>query len=292
MCFCCIIILVKKMKYEVKKKQQLLPFLIENIKDLSNKKIKSLLKYGNILINNHVHTEYNYLLKKGDIVSIKEYKTKKHNEELKIIYEDKNIIVIDKPAGLLTISTNKEKEKTLYHMVSDYIKYPNKNNKIFVIHRLDRDTSGIVMFAKTEKIKKVYQNNWNEIVKKRNYIAIIEGHLTKKKGVISLLLKEIDNMVYVDKYGKTAITNYQVIKENEKYSMLKIDIKTGRKNQIRVHLKEIGHPIIGDKKYGSNINPIKRLALHANILEIQNPLTKKIERYESKEPISFEKMMK
>lgn len=239
-----------------------------------------------------MHTEYNYLLKKGDIVSIKEYKTKKHNEELKIIYEDKNIIVIDKPAGLLTISTNKEKEKTLYHMVSDYIKYPNKNNKIFVIHRLDRDTSGIVMFAKTEKIKKVYQNNWNEIVKKRNYIAIIEGHLTKKKGVISLLLKEIDNMVYVDKYGKTAITNYQVIKENEKYSMLKIDIKTGRKNQIRVHLKEIGHPIIGDKKYGSNINPIKRLALHANILEIQNPLTKKIERYESKEPISFEKMMK
>ena len=280
------------MKYEVKENCQLLQFLIENIKELSNKKIKSLLKYENILVNNKIHTEYNFLLKKGDIVSIKEYKTKKHNSNLKIIYEDKNIIVFEKPAGLLTVSTNKEKEKTLYHLVSEYTKYSNKNNKIFVIHRLDRDTSGIVMFAKSEKIKNNYQNNWKELVKKRNYIAVVEGKLEKKQGTITFPLKEVDNMVYVDKGGKTAITNYQVIKENANYSMLTIDIKTGRKNQIRVHLKEIGHPIIGDKKYGSNINPLKRLGLHANILEIQNFSSKKIQKFESKKPSSFDKLMK
>ena len=280
------------MKYEVKENCQLLQFLIENIKELSNKKIKSLLKYENILVNNKIHTEYNFLLKKGDIVSIKEYKTKKHNSNLKIIYEDKNIIVVEKPAGLLTVSTNKEKEKTLYHLVSEYIKHSNKNNKIFVIHRLDRDTSGIVMFAKSEKIKNNYQNNWKELVKKRNYIAVVEGKLEKKQGTITFPLKEVDNMVYVDKGGKPAITNYQVIKENANYSMLTIDIKTGRKNQIRVHLKEIGHPIIGDKKYGSNINPLKRLGLHANILEIQNFSSKKIQKFESKKPSSFDKLMK
>lgn len=281
------------MKQKVLEESELLDFLLNNFKDLSNKKIKSLLKYDNIMVNNKTQNKYNYILKPNDIVSIKEYKTKRHDRDLNIIYEDKDIIVLDKRAGLLTMSTPKEKEKTLYHMVSDYIKQDNKKNNIFIIHRLDKDTSGIVIFAKSEKVKNLYQDDWNKICKKRSYIAIIEGKLDNKEGTIKSYLKEnSNNVVYStkDPDGKLAITKYKVIKENDKYSMLEVLIETGRKNQIRVHLKELGHPVIGDKKYDSSINPIKRLGLHANKLEIINPVTNKLNKYESNIPSIFKKM--
>ena len=273
------------MKYKVLKEEELLTYLLNNL-EYSNKKIKALLKYENILVNNKVQTKYNYMLKVGDIVSIKEYKNKKHHINLDVIYEDKNIIVINKEAGLLTIGTEAEKEKTLYHLVSMYVKEENKNNNIFVIHRLDKDTSGIVMFAKNEKIKKLYQDNWNDIIIMRKYVALVEGILEKKEGTIKSYLKENkNNVVYStkDKTGKLAITNYKVIKE-DKNSLLDINIETGRKNQIRVHMKELGHPIIGDKKYG---NKGDRLYLHAYKLVIKNPITKKIDTYEIKIPNNF-----
>lgn len=276
------------MKYKVLKEEELLTYLLNNL-EYSNKKIKSLLKYENILVNAKVVTKYNYMLKIGDIVSIKEYKNKKHNIALDVIYEDKNIIVINKEAGLLTIGTEQEKEKTLYHLVSKYVKEENKNNNIFVIHRLDKDTSGVVMFAKNEKIKMLYQNNWNDIVVSRNYAALVEGTLDKKENTIKSYLKENkNNIVYStkDKTGKLAITNYKVIKEDKK-SLLDINIETGRKNQIRVHMKELGHPIIGDKKYG---NKSDRLYLHAYKLVIKNPITNKIDIYEVKIPNKFYKV--
>ena len=277
------------MKYKVLKEEELLTYLLNNL-EYSNKKIKALLKYENILVNNKVQTKYNYMLKVGDIVSIKEYKNKKHHINLDVIYEDKNIIVINKEAGLLTIGTEAEKEKTLYHLVSMYVKEENKNNNIFVIHRLDKDTSGIVMFAKNEKIKKLYQDNWNDIIIMRKYVALVEGILEKKEGTIKSYLKENkNNVVYStkDKNGKLAITNYKVIKE-DKNSLLDINIETGRKNQIRVHMKELGHPIIGDKKYG---NKGDRLYLHAYKLVIKNPITKKIDTYEIKIPNNFYKVV-
>ncbi|MDD3453102.1 MAG: RluA family pseudouridine synthase [Bacilli bacterium] len=283
------------MNQKVTKEIQLLEFLLNNFNDLSNKKIKALLKYENILVNNKVQTKYDFQLKKNDIVSIKEYKTKKHDENLNIIFEDKDIIVLNKPSGLLTISTKKEKEKTLYHFVSEYVKQDNKKNNIFVVHRLDKDTSGIIVFAKTEKIKNLYQNNWEKLIKTRSYIAIVEGKLDKKEDVIqSYLTENANNMVYsTNKYdGKLAITKYKVIKENNKYSMLHILIETGRKNQIRVHMSEIDHPIVGDKKYGTNNSPIKRLGLHANKLEIINPVTNKLDKYEADMPLIFKKVFK
>lgn len=276
------------MKYKVLKEEELLTYLLNNL-EYSNKKIKSLLKYENILVNDKVITKYNYMLKMNDIVSIKEYKTKKHNINLDVIYEDKNIIVINKEAGLLTIGTEHEKEKTLYHLVSKYVKEENKNNNIFVIHRLDKDTSGIVMFAKNEKVKMLYQNNWNDIVISRNYVALVEGTLDKKENTIKSYLKENkNNIVYStkDKTGKLAITNYKVIKEG-KNSLLDINIETGRKNQIRVHMKELGHPIIGDKKYGTKND---RLYLHAYKLVIKNPITNKVDTYEVKIPNKFYKV--
>lgn len=284
------------MKYVVKEDSELLNYLYIVMKDMSKKKIKSLLKYKNIIVNNKEVTKFDYNLKKGDLISIKEYQGHKvENNNIDIIYEDKDIIVVNKKSGLLTIATDKEKEMTLYRYVSDYVKTINKKNNIYIIHRLDKDTSGIVMFAKNEKIKKIYQDNWNDLVKLRSYIAIVEGKLEKKEGIIKSYLKENkNNLVYStkDKSGKLAITNYKVLKENNEYSMLEVLIDTGRKNQIRVHMKDIKHPIIGDKKYDSKMNPINRLGLHANKLVIINPQSKKVMTFETNIPRKFKYVLK
>lgn len=284
------------MKYVVKEDSELLNYLYIIMKDMSKKKIKSLLKYKNIIVNNKEVTKFDYKLKKGDLICIKEYQGHKvENNNIDIIYEDKDIIVVNKKSGLLTIATDKEKEMTLYRYVSDYVKTINKKNNIYIIHRLDKDTSGIVIFAKNEKIKKLYQDNWNDLVKLRSYIAIVEGNLEKKEGIIKSYLKENkNNLVYStkDKSGKLAITNYKVLKENNEYSMLQVLIDTGRKNQIRVHMKDIKHPIIGDKKYDSKKNPINRLGLHANKLVIINPQSKKEMIFETNIPRKFKYVLK
>ena len=196
-------------------------------------------------------------------------------KKLKILYEDKYIIIVDKPSNLLTIATTKEKEKTLYHQVYEYLKQKNKNSKIFIVHRLDKDTSGIVIFAKDMQSKIFLQSNWDKF--KRNYVAIVEGK-TKEHGILKNYLMETKtHLTYVvnDKKGKLAITEYEKVLENKKYTMLSINIKTGRKNQIRVQLSTMGNPIVGDKKYGTKQDPIKRMALVANTLEFIHPKTNK-----------------
>jgi len=273
------------MKYIVEEEKELLIYLLENL-NISRKTAKAMLTNKSILINNKIISKYNYLLKKKDIILINKNKTE---TDLNIIYEDKDILVLIKPSGLLTIGTDNEKEKTLYYMVSDYIKKSNKNNKIFVIHRLDKDTSGIVMFAKNETIKKLYQDNWDELVKSRKYYAIVEGKILED-GYIESYLKEGNNfMVYStkEKDGKLARTEYRVVKNNNDYTLLDINILTGRKNQIRVHMKDFNHPIVGDKKYGSTKNLINRLALHAYKLEIINPINKKLLSFIDKLPRKF-----
>ena len=239
----------------------LIDYLRKEFTKLSKNNIKSLLSKEMITVNNSVQTRYDFIVKKGDKVKIGEtkIKVKRYNKDINIIYEDDDILVINKPAGLLTIGTNKEKEFTLYHFASNYLKEKNKNNKIFIIHRLDKETSGIVIFAKNQKTKNIFQNSWDKNILYRGYYAVVEGNLSKKEGTIkSYLTENKEYMVYStnSKEGKIAITDYKVIKENNKYSLLDINIKTGRKNQIRVHLKESGNVIVGDKKYGSNINRI------------------------------------
>lgn len=219
-----------------------------------------------------------------------------YKKRLNIIYEDKYIIVVDKPNNLLTISTEKEKEKTLYRQVQDFEKKKNKNNKVFIVHRLDRDTSGLVVFAKSEKVKYLLQNNWNNKVLLRNYIAVVEGKMVKTEDTIKSYLIEDKNFKTYStkdsKNGKLAITNYKVLNTSKSYSLLNITIQTGRKNQIRVHLKDIGHPIVGDKKYGAKTNPTNRLMLHANILIIKHPISNEIIKLESKVPRIFINMFK
>ena len=196
-------------------------------------------------------------------------------KKLEILYEDKFIIIVNKPSNLLTVATEKEKNRTLFSYVFDYLKQKNKNNKVFIVHRLDKDTSGIVILAKDEKTKFYLQENWDKF--KRNYVAIVNGKVEKKKGVIKSYLQETKtHLTYSvnDKNGKLAITEYEKILENKNYTMLSLNLKTGRKNQIRVQLSDMGNSIVGDKKYGIKKDPIRRMALVANTLEFIHPKSK------------------
>ena len=277
-------------KYIVKENEILIEFLKKMFSNLSKNSVKSLLHNEKVFVNGNMTTKYNYELNVGDIVEIRE----KVAKNIDIIYEDKDIIVINKPSGLLTVATEKEKNKTAYHLVMEYLKKKNKNNRIFIIHRLDKDTSGIIMFAKNERAKHLYQDNWNDIVKKRCYYAVIDGKMENKEGTIKSYLKENGNMVYSvkDRSGKIAITEYKVLKERKNISLLDINLKTGRKNQIRVHMKENKTPILGDLKYGEKSKLINRLALHAYKLELINPVTKKLLTFEINMPNEFKMLFK
>ena len=277
------------MKYFVDGNYLLFDYLRNNIDGKSKNNIKSLLKNEVVFVNGKIVTKYNYVLCDGDVVEINK---KKANNNINIIYEDNDIIVIDKPSKILTISNKNEKVNTLYRMVSDYLKKEHK--KVFIIHRLDFDTSGIIMFAKSQRVQKLYQDNWNDLAKIREYTAIVDG-ITANKGHIESYLKQTKTLLVYsskNKDGLFAITDYEKIGGNSKYSMLKILISTGRRNQIRCHMADIGHPILGDYRYKCKINPIDRLCLHANRLEIINPITKELMVFNSNIPKEFNSIIK
>jgi len=268
----------KKQDYINHEEITLLQSIAKFKRDLSNKTIKNYIKNEMVMVNDRIVTNSSYKLCDGDKVEISYNKKKIPDIGLDILYEDDYLIAINKPSGLLSISNDKEKEITAYRMVSDYIKKTSKNKYIFVVHRLDQDTSGVLLFCKNEKIRDKMQENWNTVVKKRGYIAVVDGKLNGKGTFHTFLMEDRNQFVYSSKngHGKEAITHYEVIKNNKNYSLLQVFIDTGRRNQIRVHLSESGYPIVGDKKYKCKSNPLKRLCLHANILEFVHPVSKKI----------------
>ena len=280
------------MKLKVKENGELLAYLYDNL-DMPKKKIKQYLTHGSIFVNNVKIRQYNYPIVNGMEIVIDTDSKNKKVLPFDVLFEDDNIIVVNKPAGLLTIATAKEKEKTLYHIVSEYLKSRDKNSKVFIVHRLDKDTSGIVVLAKGEKIKNQLQENWNEYVSLREYVAVVHGKLKNKSDRIVQNLNETKtNLVYVVKTGgKEAITNYNVIKENSQYSLVSINIETGRKNQIRVAFKTLGNPIVGDSKYGIK-DSYNRLYLHANRLKMYYPVIRKDILFETNYPVEFRKIMK
>lgn len=214
-------------------------------------------------------------------------------KKLDIIYEDKHLLVVNKPYGILTVSTYKENERTMYHMAYSYQKQKHKSNKIFIVHRLDKDTSGVLMFAKDEKTKYLLQDNWDNLVLSRKYMAVVHGKISGE-GVIKSYLKENSHLkVYStsDKSGKLAITKYKVISNKKSSSLVDIEILTGRKNQIRVHFSDINNPIFGDRKYGIKDNS-NRLLLHAYKIVIKNPYTNEVMEFKAKLPKEFEKYIK
>ena len=267
--------------YTVRSKTILLDFLLTTLKGQSRNNIKHLLTKKHILVNGSVVSQYNYELYNKDIVSICKnpcYQSnetrynKKISSNLDIIYEDEDIIVINKPSGLLSIASDNEKVETAYRLVLDYIKRNSPRSRVFVTHRIDKETSGVLMFTKNEKLKNELQDNWNDIVTKRGYYALVEGKIEKKEDtIVNYLLQTSTNIMYASndkKNGKKAITHYKLMKSNNKYSLLDVSIDSGRKNQIRVAMSNINHPIVGDDKYGNKNSPIKRLGLHAYELDI------------------------
>lgn len=214
---------------------------------------------------------------------------RKKMKKLNIVYEDKNLLAVNKPAGLLTINTDKN-HHSLYEEASMYVKKQFPKNKVFIVNRLDKDTSGIILFAKNKTLKEQLQKNWNSIAK-RYYYAIVNGKTNKQESLKNYLLEDKYFNVYESPKGKLCLTDYKLIKYNHPYSLLDVSIKTGRKNQIRVQLSLINHPIIGDKKYHSKKNPLNRLGLHNYKLEIEVPGYKKTLVFETKMPKEFQEVI-
>lgn len=213
-----------------------------------------------------------------------------------ILHEDDDIIVIDKSSGLLSMASDRENEKTAYFLLTDYVRKGNykSKNRVFIVHRLDKDTSGVLVFAKTEEAKNYLQDNWQEFHKE--YFAVVHGKFKKRDGIIESYLAEnkIHRMYSVEnpEEGKFAKTGYRVFKTNKKFTMLKIDLFTGRKNQIRVHLAEKGHPVAGDKMYGFEDKDIARLALHAGCIRLTHPTTKEEMVFMAEIPSYFKTLVK
>lgn len=267
-------------EYKVKESKELLEYLIINL-GFSRNNAKSLLSHHLVAINGAPISQFNFMLSKDDdlIISKKPIK-RKERSNLPIIFENNDIIVINKPYGLLSVASDKEKSSTAYRMVMDYLQEKDRKARIYVVHRLDKETSGVLMFAKNEKVKEALQEKWNDIVLKRGYYAIVEGIMAKKEDhIVNYLNMNSLNLMYIsskfDKKAQKCITNYKVIKENKKYSLLDVNIETGRKNQIRVTLGSLNHYVLGDDKYGNPENPLNRLCLHAYNLTFINPLDNK-----------------
>lgn len=277
------------MEYKVEQEMTLMEFLLQKTLRKRND-VKNMLKYQNVLVDGHIETYYAYHLQVGQVVSIEKTKA---SAPLTILYEDQDFVVICKPCGLLSEQTAHENQKTAYHIMKDYLQ--KKNEDIYLVHRLDQYTSGVLMFVKNKKIYHLLTHDWNHYVQKRGYIAVVEGQMKKRQGTIENYLAESKSqMVYITSkdQGKKAITHYRQIMSHKHYSLLEIYLDTGRKNQIRVHMASLHHPIVGDHKYGAKTNPLKRLGLHAHELVIIHPLTHKEMRFIAKTPESFEKLLK
>ena len=281
--------------FPVKKETELLLFLLEKMPNESRNTVKRILANQQVSVGGAPVTQFNFKLYPEDEVIVSKRRIQKHSRsDLPILYEDDDIIVINKPSRLLSIASDREKGKTAYRMVSDYIAQKDPKGRIFVIHRLDEDTSGVLMFAKRYDVKEAYQKSWQEIVQKRGYYAIVEGQMEKPKDTFKDYLEQNSlNLVYVSQNkvkGKLSITSYEVMKEKGGYSLLDVNIDSGRKNQIRVQLGHRGHYVIGDDKYGEPSNPLGRLGLHAYELALTNPLTGKKMKFTAPIPSSFKEM--
>ena len=265
----------------VKEENTLFDFAFKKMGSLSKTALKNYLAKGQISVNNKAITQYDYQLKVGDTVKIDFTKGTAGLKcaKISVIYEDDYIIVINKAEGLLSVATDKNEKDTAFSIIMNHLKKQNKNNRLYIVHRLDRETSGLLLFAKQKETQMILQENWQRIVSEKKYYALVEGILEQKEGTVHTWLNEDvkSKKVYssdFDNGGQESFTDYKVEKEYKKgYSLLSINLRTGRKNQIRVHMQCIGHPIAGDKKYGGSPSPIGRIGLHAEKLTLRHPIT-------------------
>jgi tRNA pseudouridine32 synthase/23S rRNA pseudouridine746 synthase/23S rRNA pseudouridine1911/1915/1917 synthase len=278
------------MKYVAPSDSTLLETLVHFFPQSSKTTLRSWIQEGRIAVDDQFVRTSHLLVRQNQVITVGQRK-KFINERIPILYEDKEFVVIDKPAGLLSVSTNFEKKETAHALLKAYY-HPRK---IYVVHRLDQDTSGVLLFAfgehSGEKLKNIFAAHAIE----RCYTAIVEGKMTTKSGTWKSYLSEDEGyrMHSSDdpSQGEEAITHYKTTAASNRNSWLTITLETGKKNQIRVHCKEAGHPVVGDKKYGAKSNTLKRLGLHAHLLAFEHPSTHKKMRFESPIPSEFYKLI-
>jgi 23S rRNA pseudouridine1911/1915/1917 synthase len=288
--------------FRVEAHAELMSFLLSKLGGMTRTSVKQLLGQRRVTVNSGVQTRHDTPLKPGDIVQINQGRgnIELRHPKLRVIYEDNALIVVEKKNGLLTVPYNpKSSEMTAYSILKDYVRKESNRNTIHVVHRLDRETSGVLVFAKSPELQEYMRTYWKQLVTKRTYLALVEGHLEKTEGTITSWLTEDQQtaMVYsseTDNGGQKAITHYKVIKSGEigegdqalPISLVELNLETGRTNQIRVHMQSIGHPVMGDRKYGhgNEFSPVDRLCLHAQTLEFIHPMTEKKVRFDAPAP--------
>lgn len=283
----------KMLTFKVLETVQLLPFIMDRMHGISRNRAKALIVNRVVLVDNKITTYPLTELVPGQLVQIDRSKHKMsfHSNDLDIVYEDPYLLVVDKRAGLLSMSNNSRQE-TVQTVLNRYLEKGGGRNTSHLVHRLDRDTSGLMLYAKDVQTQQSFIQGWQELVNDRRYVALVSGEVEKEEGTIRSWLTEDKHFVThsspVDNGGKYAVTHYRVLDKGNGYSLLELQLETGRKNQIRVHLADLGHPIVGDRKYGSEDFSLNRLALHASILCFCHPVTGKYLRFQTPVPISFE----
>lgn len=276
----------------------LLDFLLKNAGNKSRTKIKAMLRGQGIKVNGRITTQFDYQLKPGMKVSIS--KAKRDGQQLvsryvKLVYEDRHIVVIEKAEGILSMAAG-HSSLNVKSVLDDYFHKSHQRCTAHVVHRLDRETSGLMIYAKDMDTEQILEHNWHDIVYDRRYVAVVSGEIEDDGGTIANWLK--DNKAYVtysspvDNGGKYAITHFHVLARTTEHSLVEYRLETGRKNQIRVHSADMGHPVCGDMKYGNGDDPLHRLCLHAYRLDFYHPITGSRMEFETPIPPAFNRLFK
>lgn len=282
--------------FKVVEPAQLIAFIMEKMHGVSRNRAKALISNRVVLVNNTITTHPLAELKPGDVVQLDRSKHKKsfHCKELDIVFEDPYLFIIDKHPGLLSMSNN-SRQQTVQTVLNRYLEKGGGRNTSHLVHRLDRDTSGLMVYAKDVQTQQSLINGWQQLVTDRRYLALVKGEFEQARGRIQSWLTEDKKFVThsspVDNGGKYAVTHYNVLASSNGYSLVECELETGRKNQIRVHMADLGHPVVGDRKYGSDEDPMRRLGLHAYMLCFTHPVTGKHLRFETPVPFCFEKLL-
>lgn len=282
--------------FKVVEPAQLIVFIMEKMHGVSRNRAKALISNRVVLVNNTITTHPLTELRPGDVVQLDRSKHKKsfHCKELDIVFEDSYLLIIDKHPGLLSMSNN-SRQQTVQTVLNRYLEKGGGRNTSHLVHRLDRDTSGLMVYAKDVQTQQSLINGWQELVTDRRYLALVEGEFEQARGRVQSWLTEDSKFIThsspVDNGGKFAVTHYNVLASSNGYSLVECELETGRKNQIRVHMADLGHPVVGDRKYGSDKDPMRRLGLHAYMLCFTHPVTGKHLRFETPVPFCFEKLM-
>lgn len=276
--------------YVVDAPAPLLGFLLNRVTRQSRNSVKHLLSRGQVLVDGTPRRQFDFPLRPGQMVTLLP-QSRGPALPFPVLYEDNALLVVDKPAGLLSVSAGSQRDKTAWALTAAYLRGRDPGGKLYTVHRLDRDTSGVLLFAKNRELRDTLQADWNRLVQRRRYVAVVEGEGLPDHGERrSKLAEDRGHRVHSAGEGREAVTRYTVLRRRKGYSLLDVEIATGRKNQIRVHLSELGAPVAGDEKYGARTDPMGRLALHAAELVLTRPDTSQVLAFSSPLPQGFSRL--